>query len=64
MNTAPLLSHLDALDASSAPLDRLLEAAVQGLHELDPRFHWTGIYELFTADDIHNYFWKARPVRA
>ncbi len=20
--------------------------------------------KLFTADDIHNYFWKARPVRA
>src|SRR5438046_3215122 len=22
-------------------------AAVQGLHDLDERFHWTGIYELF-----------------
>jgi uncharacterized OB-fold protein len=20
--------------------------------------------KLFTADDIHNYFWKARPVRS
>jgi L-methionine (R)-S-oxide reductase len=42
-----LITRLDTLEAEGAPLLRLLEAAVQGLHESDARFHWTGIYELF-----------------
>ena len=25
---------------------------------------WDNFRRLFTADGIHNYFWKARPVRA
>ena len=43
----PLLAQLDALAAGDAPFEAVLEAAVAGVHEMDPRFHWTGIYELF-----------------
>jgi len=45
------ISRLDGLCARGADFDEVLEAAVQGVHQLDPRFHWTGIYELF-ADDV------------
>src|SRR5258705_3679449 len=37
--------------AGGANFEALLSAAIRGVHELDPRFHWTGIYELF-PDDI------------
>lgn len=50
MTVDPLISRLDALQREGAPLERLLEEAVRGLHETDPRFHWTGIYELFEDD--------------
>ena len=42
-----IIAELDRLQESGAPFEDLLKAAVQGLHELDDRFHWTGIYELF-----------------
>jgi len=42
-----IIAELDRLQKSGAPFEDLLKAAVHGLHELDPRFHWTGIYELF-----------------
>lgn len=42
-----LITRLDSLQASGVEFEALLEAAVQGVHEFDPRFHWTGIYELF-----------------
>ena len=42
-----IISELDRLQKSGAPFEDLLKAAVHGLHELDDRFHWTGIYELF-----------------
>ena len=42
-----LIARLDALAAGGGELDQLLEEAVGGLHTLDARFHWTGIYELF-----------------
>jgi GAF domain-containing protein len=32
---------------SGAGLDELLMSAVEKLHASNPRFHWTGIYELF-----------------
>src|SRR5438128_11281992 len=35
---------------SGAELETLLETAVHGVHQFDPRFHWTGIYELFPDD--------------
>ena len=47
MTVDRLLEELETLAASGAGFDTVLEAAVQGLHVLNPRFHWTGIYELF-----------------
>jgi GAF domain-containing protein len=47
MDVEPLLAELDALDRRGASMESLLQAAVQGLHRLHPRFHWTGIYELY-----------------
>lgn len=44
------IAELDALKSRGADFDELLEAAVRGVHQLDPRFHWTGIYELFSDD--------------
>jgi len=51
MKVDALIARLDALAADGAIFERVLAAAVQGVHEMDPRFHWTGIYELF-PDDI------------
>lgn len=47
MNLDGLMSRLEWFLESGAELDDILEAAVAGLHEMDPRYHWTGIYELF-----------------
>jgi GAF domain-containing protein len=44
------IAELDALKVRGADFDELLEAAVRGVHQLDPRFHWTGIYELYSDD--------------
>jgi GAF domain-containing protein len=50
MKVARLLARLEELARSGATFQTLLENAVRGVHELDPRFHWTGIYELFPDD--------------
>jgi len=42
-----VIADLDQRRRSGAPFEDLLQAAVRGLHDLDDRFHWTGIYELF-----------------
>ncbi len=42
-----LIERLDRLRARGTSFEALLEAAVTGLHLLNSRFHWTGIYELF-----------------
>jgi L-methionine (R)-S-oxide reductase len=47
MDVEPLLAELDALDRRGASVESMLQAAVQALHRLHPRFHWTGIYELY-----------------
>ena len=47
MDVQPLLSELDALEKKGAPVEAVLEHAVRGLSRLHPRFHWTGIYELY-----------------
>lgn len=47
MTVDELIARLDALAAQGAEFGTLLETAVQDLHSFDPRFHWTGIYELF-----------------
>jgi L-methionine (R)-S-oxide reductase len=50
MDVRQLLSRLDAMVQGGESLEAVLEAAVQGVHDLCPRFHWTGIYELFPDD--------------
>lgn len=46
-----ICQDLDRLKDTGAPLEAILEQAIHRLHESHPRFHWTGIYELF-PDDI------------
>ena len=46
MTARDILARLDALAAAGAPLAELARAAVDGVHALSPRCHWTGIYEL------------------
>jgi GAF domain-containing protein len=46
-----LIERLESLARGGAPLPAVIEAAVRGVHELSPRFHWTGIYEL-DADGV------------
>jgi GAF domain-containing protein len=48
MTIEDLLARLEELSAEGADLDQLLDAAVKGLSGMDPRFHWTGVYELFS----------------
>ena len=47
MNADGLIERLEERARNGASFESLLEYAVQGVHEFDPRFHWTGIYELF-----------------
>ncbi len=47
MSIPELCRALDAMIADDAPFEEVLETAVRKLHETNPRFHWTGIYELF-----------------
>ena len=42
-----VIAELERLRSSGAAFEEILETAVRKLHELDERFHWTGIYELF-----------------
>lgn len=42
-----LIAELEQMVSDGQELDAVLEAAVRGLHETNPRFDWTGIYELF-----------------
>ena len=51
MTGEQICKDLDRLKADGAPLEAILERAVSRLHESHPKFHWTGIYELF-PDDI------------
>jgi GAF domain-containing protein len=50
MNANDLIARLESHAKSGASFESLLETAVRGVHEFDPRFHWTGIYELFPDD--------------
>ena len=45
-----LMPRLEALAAGGASFESVLEAAVQGVHQLDTCFDWTGIYELYPDD--------------
>src|SRR5712692_10486328 len=46
----PICQALEELARSGTSLDRILRNAVELLHRSNPRFHWTGIYELFPDD--------------
>ncbi len=50
MDLSILLSRLESLRVSGADISEMCRAAVDGLHDLDERFHWTGIYELYPDD--------------
>jgi GAF domain-containing protein len=47
MTADALVRALEAQAAEGIEFEALLEVAVEGVHALSPRFHWTGIYELF-----------------
>ncbi len=47
MDIGAICEDLDRLRERGAPLERILDRAVRLIHESNPRFHWTGIYELF-----------------
>jgi L-methionine (R)-S-oxide reductase len=47
MTVAEVLARLKSMSEQGCAFEALLEAAVEGVHQLDPRFDWTGIYELF-----------------
>lgn len=48
-----ITAEIARLRAAGSPLNDILEHAVQLLHESNPRFHWTGIYELFPDNMLH-----------
>jgi GAF domain-containing protein len=45
-----ILGALERLVDDGSPFEQVLSTAVRMLHESHPRFHWTGIYELFPDD--------------
>lgn len=47
MTVDQLIADLNARLRGGVPFEDLLRSAVEGLHDTDSRFHWTGIYELF-----------------
>ena len=50
MTGEQICGDLDRLKEAGAPLEAMLDRAVKHLHESHPKFHWTGIYELFPDD--------------
>ena len=50
MDIDALIGRLEQQARSGVEFEALLETAVDGVHQLDPRFHWTGVYELFPDD--------------
>ena len=42
-----ILHALERLTDEGSPFEQVLSTAVRMLHDSHPRFHWTGIYELF-----------------
>lgn len=47
MTADEVLKTLEEQASQGLEFEALLEVAVEGVHALSPRFHWTGIYELF-----------------
>lgn len=52
MNAQQICKELDALSAGGVSFSELLTRAVELVHEASPKFHWTGIYELFPDNVI------------
>lgn len=52
MTIDALVARLDALVESGAEFSSILETAVNELHETEPSFDWTGIYELFPDETL------------
>ncbi len=50
MTGAQICQELDRLRASGEAFESILDHAIRKLHESHPKFHWTGIYELFPDD--------------
>ncbi|MDZ4806209.1 MAG: GAF domain-containing protein [Candidatus Eisenbacteria bacterium] len=50
MNLPTVLAEIDKMDARGLDLEEILEATMQLLSEVNPLFHWTGIYEVFPDD--------------
>jgi len=50
LSGSEICQRLDELAAGGAGFDALLERVVDLVHHSNPRFHWTGIYELFPDD--------------
>ena len=46
-NVQELIRQLDAQVDRGESFEVVLESAVRGTHQLDPRFDWTGVYELY-----------------
>ena len=47
MNADSICRKLEELQRRNMDLEGILRSAVEYLHESNPRFQWTGIYELF-----------------
>ena len=52
MKVDDIIVRLEGLAGQGADFTTILERAVELLHQMDPRFHWTGIYELFPDDTL------------
>ena len=50
MTASEICRELDELESRGAELSQLLSRAVELLHEVSPKFDWTGIYELDSND--------------
>jgi len=50
MTGEEICGKLDELSRDGADLEKMLASAVEWLHQSNPRFHWTGIYELYPDD--------------
>jgi GAF domain-containing protein len=42
-----ITTELTGMKEAGQPLDEILTRAVELIHDANPKFHWTGIYELF-----------------
>ena len=47
MTAKQICRALDLMTSKGAGFEEMLAAAVDHLHQSNPRFHWTGIYELY-----------------